>query len=95
MPVYNFLCHACDSGYEELTSYDPENRYDGVVCPHCGSTDKHKTMSLCAAFPKDSHDTRFWNKIDSERESLAAVRAKYGQDVAKTAIKDSDFRDPE
>jgi putative FmdB family regulatory protein len=67
MPMYEFECKGCKKKYSDLTKYDETEKYPDVVCPHCGSDKKTKLISCCAPIPADSHDRRFWNKIEKDR----------------------------
>jgi len=47
VPLYEFECNKCDSGYTELAQYDESGEYESVICPECGSSDKTKLLSAC------------------------------------------------
>jgi putative FmdB family regulatory protein len=47
MPIYEFDCHACDEQFEELVFN--LSKLDQVDCPHCGSAEIQKRISLTAA----------------------------------------------
>ncbi len=79
MPRYDFECQDCKKVYEEIVNYDETNVYPGVTCPDCKSGKKTKLMSCCAAFVnKDSHDYRFWSKIEKERGVRQEAEQKHG-----------------
>ena len=79
MPRYDFKCHACEKVYEELTQYDETDVYADIVCPHCGHDKKTKLMSCIAPIPnKDTHDYRFWSKIEKDRGIRQAAEAAQG-----------------
>lgn len=40
MPMYDFICTACGTKFEELVSGDA-----APICPHCGSTAAERQMS--------------------------------------------------
>ena len=44
VPIYEFVCMACESHYEELVPMG-----DDAVCPDCGSTNVRKQFSVFAA----------------------------------------------
>ena len=78
MPMYEFECKGCKKKYDDLTKYDETGEYPDTVCPHCGSKKKEKLVSICAAIPTDSHDMRFWKKIDKDRGTREAAEAAQG-----------------
>lgn len=61
MPTYDFLCGKCDQVYEEITPYDPKEKYSKVVCPHCGSKKKKKLPSTCNFMFSNPEGTDRWN----------------------------------
>lgn len=79
MPMYEFRCKACEKKYEEITKYDETDVYPDTVCPDCGSDQKIRLMSACAPFVnKDSHDHKFWTKIEKDRGVREAAEAQQG-----------------
>ncbi len=79
MPRYEFKCKTCQKKYDELTSYDELGVYADVTCPDCGSDQKDKLVSCCAPMPnKDSHDYRFFKKIENDRGQREAAEAAQG-----------------
>jgi putative FmdB family regulatory protein len=78
MPMYDFQCKDCGKNYQDLTKYDENDVYPDTVCPYCGSGKKTKLLSLIAAIPVDSHDRRFWHKIEKERGNREAAEAAQG-----------------
>lgn len=81
MPIYEFRCKSCNKKYEDLTIYDESGVYPNTKCLECGSFDKTICVSSCAAFPnKDSHDHKFWTKIDKDRGIRPAAEAAQGSD---------------
>jgi putative FmdB family regulatory protein len=46
MPIYEFHCGKCDRDSEVLV---PSSRWEGTVCPHCGSTKLTKKLSVFAS----------------------------------------------
>lgn len=84
MPMYEFQCKKCSHKYEEITSYDPTDKYKGIKCPECGSGKKTKlisTFNFTFAQPEGTdrwnsessgHDYRFKHnipKVKAEREA--------------------------
>ena len=61
MPLYEFKCEKCDVVYEELTSYDKTEKYDGVECPDCGSKSKTKLVSSCGISFGDPKESSKWD----------------------------------
>jgi putative FmdB family regulatory protein len=45
MPIYEYVCMACESHFEELVRLDDE----GLSCPDCGSTKLNRLFSVFAA----------------------------------------------
>lgn len=43
MPIYEFICSNCGNPFEELVF--SISKFDGVVCPSCGSEQVKKKMS--------------------------------------------------
>lgn len=50
MPIYDFLCEACNKQFEELAKYDETGVYEGVKCPLCGRSDQKKQLPSSFAF---------------------------------------------
>ena len=86
-----FECKKCHEKYEELTKYDPTNKYKSIKCPKCGSKRKTPLVSVCNwnfTNPvgtdrwNNSHDYRFKTKLPqakAERANAAkAAKAKTG-----------------
>jgi putative FmdB family regulatory protein len=46
MPIYEFHCGACNQDSEVLV---PSARWQGTSCPHCGSTQLRKKLSVFAS----------------------------------------------
>ncbi|MCD6338713.1 MAG: zinc ribbon domain-containing protein [Verrucomicrobia bacterium] len=46
MPIYEFHCNECGRDSEALT---PTTEWEGTVCPHCGSRNLSKKLSMFAA----------------------------------------------
>jgi putative FmdB family regulatory protein len=44
MPIYEYLCPACQLGFEELVRGDQQ-----PVCPKCGNSDLEKQLSVPAS----------------------------------------------
>jgi putative FmdB family regulatory protein len=44
MPIFDFTCHACHQPFELITRNARSN--DDPVCPHCGSKDVEKQLSM-------------------------------------------------
>jgi putative FmdB family regulatory protein len=44
MPIYEYHCGKCDSGFEKLVFNESET----VSCPRCHGTEVKKLMSTCA-----------------------------------------------
>ena len=44
MPIYEYVCMACESHFEELVRHDDT----GVACPDCAATDVRKQLSVFA-----------------------------------------------
>ena len=42
MPLYEFRCNKCNQDFEDLIPADARAK-----CPHCGSADTEKLMSVC------------------------------------------------
>ncbi len=79
MPMYEFACKGCKKKYSDLTKWDETEVYADVVCPHCGSDKKERLMSACAAIPnRDSHDYRFYKKIEGDRGIRQQAEAAQG-----------------
>ncbi len=36
MPVYDYVCHACQKEFEKVLTLNEHDK-DQIVCPHCGS----------------------------------------------------------
>jgi putative FmdB family regulatory protein len=47
MPLYEYVCRACDKDFEALISAG--RRDDGVVCPECGAARVARKISLVGA----------------------------------------------
>jgi putative FmdB family regulatory protein len=45
MPIYEYVCMACESHFEELVRHDDE----ALSCPDCGSTKLNRLFSVFAA----------------------------------------------
>jgi putative FmdB family regulatory protein len=43
MPIFEYVCEACDSVFSILTTFD--HRTDAQICPNCESRDNHPIMS--------------------------------------------------
>jgi putative FmdB family regulatory protein len=69
MPFYQFACLDCEKEYEEMCSYDENNEYPDVVCPHCGSKKKQKLVS-CPSF-------NFSNPVGTDRWTNNATGHDY------------------
>ena len=79
MPMYEFECKKCKEKYSDLTKWDETEKYPDTVCPKCGSDKKTRLMSCCAPIPnKDSHDHKFWTKIEKDRGIREAAEAAQG-----------------
>lgn len=78
MPMYDFECEGCKAKYCDLTKWDETDVYADVSCPKCGSDKKTRLVSVCAAIPIDSHDLRFYSKIDRDRGIRAEAEAAQG-----------------
>lgn len=72
MPLYEFKCHQCNQIYSDITTYDKDNIYLEVVCPHCGGQEKDKLISQFAISGPTS------SKMDS-----FSYRAGYNMDKAQ------------
>ncbi|HXX38440.1 MAG TPA: zinc ribbon domain-containing protein [bacterium] len=46
MPIFEFRCQACGESFEELVGVVAGN--GETVCPHCGSADVRKKISVPA-----------------------------------------------
>ena len=46
MPIYEFICDACDKESEVLVR---SSDWQGTECPHCGSTQLEKKLSVFAS----------------------------------------------
>lgn len=46
MPVYEYVCGACEKGFERLVTIAER---DGVRCPDCGSGQVRRALSVFAA----------------------------------------------
>lgn len=56
MAIYTFLCNSCGHEFDEITSYDPDNR--PIECPHeCGHTATR--IPARAAEPKGAFGTTY------------------------------------
>ena len=60
MPTYNFACDKCECIWDELTAYDAEGKYEGIVCPECGSEEKEKLITTCNVSFSNSVGTDRW-----------------------------------
>ncbi len=61
MPLYEFECKKCKQRYDEIASYDETGKYEGVVCPHCGSKSKDKLVSMVSFNFTNPVGTDRWN----------------------------------
>lgn len=52
MPLYGFICEACDEDFEELVMSDAQ--IDQMACPACQSDKVHKKISLVASIGRSS-----------------------------------------
>lgn len=75
MPIYEFKCDKCDVVYEELTSYDKTEKYDGISCPDCGSKSKIKLLS--------GYGVSFGNPKDTSKWDSRSYRAGHNHERAK------------
>lgn len=46
MPIYEYYCRACGSGFEKLVKVTDADA--GVVCPACGSSEVERKLSAFA-----------------------------------------------
>ena len=79
MPIFEFICLECGAEYEELTKYDPQGEYEGVLCPHCSSQNKEHVMSLTSFSFTNPQGTDRWNnshdyRFKSKQPALAQQR---------------------
>jgi len=48
MPIYDFICKACEKRFDLLVNYDW--RAAGAACPACNSTNLEKAVSRVGGF---------------------------------------------
>jgi putative FmdB family regulatory protein len=46
MPIYEFLCEACETSFEQMTSMSARDQK--VACPKCGSKKTGRKLSVVA-----------------------------------------------
>lgn len=61
MPLYDFVCTKCDSGFETLSAFDETGEYPTVICPECGSKEKKRVPSMFAFNFTNPEGTDRWN----------------------------------
>ncbi|HKV75700.1 MAG TPA: zinc ribbon domain-containing protein [Gemmatimonadales bacterium] len=62
MPIYEYLCQACDSGFELLVRSDTT-----IACPRCGGRKVERTMSLPARHGGASSSSQDFSPIGPPR----------------------------
>ena len=71
MPLYDFLCTACQLEFEDLVlSHDTEP----PRCPGCGGTNLERLLST---FAVDTAEHRQANALDSRRRQIAKRKDSY------------------
>ena len=50
MPIYEFVCHQCDSPFEKMLGMTKADQTQ--VCPSCGSQDTQRQLSAFAVSGK-------------------------------------------
>jgi putative FmdB family regulatory protein len=43
MPLYEYVCEACETRFDKLVSYSETN---GAACPSCGAEETRKLLSV-------------------------------------------------
>jgi putative FmdB family regulatory protein len=56
MPAYDFLCHECETVFEERRSFMSAS--DPADCPACGSQKTHKLLTTFAFFSNEGTSTQ-------------------------------------
>lgn len=90
MPFYNFVCKKCTKEYEELTAYDPTEKYKELSCPNCKSKQKQKIICGDACFTfsnpigtgkwtSDSTGHDYRHKWNTERKGGIRDQRKYAE----------------
>jgi len=78
MPFYDFKCSKCEHIWDEMTSHDPSDKYEKIVCPECGSKKKEKLFpsSFSIGGPTSSKMDNFgyragfnWERAQGERRA--------------------------
>lgn len=47
MPLYEYICQQCQKRFDALRPMSKAD--DAIACPHCGSTETRRAISLFAA----------------------------------------------
>jgi putative FmdB family regulatory protein len=75
MPVYEYRCAACETGYEQKRPYSEASLPS--TCPTCQSKDTRKLLSAVTVFTYDS--------TAAERRNFPAALAKDNQHCCSAA----------
>lgn len=74
--MYRFKCKKCSTAYEELTPYDPSDKYKDIKCPSCKSKRKIRTLDYDVG-------VTFGNPKESSKWDNFSYRAGFNMEKAK------------
>jgi putative FmdB family regulatory protein len=68
VPIYEFECEECGTGFEELVAAGT----DSVACPHCGSERSRRLISAVSPPGRTPRGARVRSDESRRREKVAA-----------------------
>ena len=88
MPVYEYVCEACDHQYELMQALNA--KADETTCPKCNTTKSKRVMSSFASKVVGTHKTGFeemkaYSMLGERMNKLSKLPPISGQRAAPTA----------
>ncbi|GJL65186.1 MAG: hypothetical protein NPIRA05_01570 [Nitrospirales bacterium] len=82
MPLYEYLCEACENQYEIMQSLTV--KAEETVCPKCNATKSRRLMSAFASKVVGTHKTGFaemkaYNMLDERASKFSKLPPLIGQ----------------
>ena len=88
MPVYEYVCEACENQYEMMQSLSA--KADETVCPKCNATSSKRLMSAFASKIVGTHKTGFeemkaYDMLGERMDNFSKLPPISGQRAAPAA----------
>ena len=88
MPLYEYVCNACENQYEVMQSLNA--KADDTVCPKCNGTQSRRIMSAFASKVVGTHKTGFeemkaYDMLGERMNKFSKLPPIAGQRAAPTA----------